>query len=371
MHKVPTLRGIATLLLLAGVAGCAAPASPPAKPAEAPSKPAATAPAAEAPTAAKPSGATAPTAGAAPAGATPVPVERVVVATSDPGMSFAPLYVGLGKGFFREEGLDLDVQVMATNVSLAALASNQDVDYSATIGTVVRGAVTGLPVKAAGFWYEKTAFFLMARPEITSVADLRGKVVGVSAFNATSDIVLRDVLREAGITPESDASIIQVGTGATRLSAISQGAAVASMFSPPDNLIAEQYGLHRVPSSAESLPSPLSGIGVSERKLREQPAQVERMLRASIKTLQFMREQHKESSDLIAEATSTEPDLLFRAYQLLADAISPDAWASPEALQRQIVSSLPPGGTAPPDSQVYDPSVLKAAQRSLGIAGRP
>jgi NitT/TauT family transport system substrate-binding protein len=357
----------AAALLAAALVACAAPASAPAKPAEAPAKPAATAPAAQAPAAAKPAApAAAPT--TAPA---LVPVERVVVATSDPGMSFAPLYVGLGKGFFREEGLDLDVQVMATNVSLAALASNQDVDFAATIGTVVRGAVTGLPVKAAGFWYEKTAFFLMARPEIRTVQDLRGKVVGVSAFNATSDIVLREVLREASITPETDTSIIQVGTGATRLAAVGQGAAVASMFSPPDNIIAEQHGLHRVPSSAESLPAPLSGVGVSERKLAENRPQVERMLRASIKTLRFMSDNHQESSDLIAAATSTEPDVLFRAYQFLANAISPDAWASPEALDRQLSQSLPPDGTRPPDAQVYDPSAVKAAQRTLGIAGRP
>src|SRR5688572_30723981 len=197
---VPSSTQAAGLLLAAALVACAAPASAPAKPPDAPAKPAATAPAAQAPAATKPA---APAAGPTTAPAAAVPVERVVVATSDPGMSFAPLYVGLGKGFFREEGLDLDVQVMATNVSLAALASNQDRDFPATIGTVGPGRVTGPTGQAAGLLYEKTAFFLMARPEIRTVQDLRGKVVGVSAFNATSDIVLREVLREAGITPET------------------------------------------------------------------------------------------------------------------------------------------------------------------------
>jgi ABC-type nitrate/sulfonate/bicarbonate transport system substrate-binding protein len=336
------------LVLLAGAACTAPAAAPPAIPAPA-----------QAPT-------TAP--------ATPPPArppERVVYTTSDPGMAFAPLYVGLGKGFFREEGLDLEVQVTQPNVSLAALATGQDVDYQATIGTVVRGAVTGLPVKAVGFWYEKTAFYLMARPEIRTIADLRGKVVGVSAFNASTDVVLREVLRDAGIDPETDVAIIQVGTGNTRLAAVTQGAAVASLFTPPDNIIAEQHGLHRVPSPAETLPVPFSGVGVSERKLAEQRPQVERLLRATLRTLRFMLDQRREASDLIAEATATDPEVLYRAYELVIGTLSPDGWATPEALSRAMLQTLPPDAAAPPESQVYDPAPLKAAQQALGISGRP
>src|SRR5439155_913410 len=199
----------------------------------------------------------------------PVALERVVFTTSDPGLAFAPLYVAAGKGFFREEGLDVEVQVARTDVSLAALANNQDVDYTAALGTVVRGAVSGLPVRAVGIWYEKTAFYLMARPEIQTIADLKGKVVGVSSFNATTDVVLREVLRGAGVDPESDVSIIQVGTGTNRLAAVAQGAAVASLFTPPDHIVAEQHGLRRVPSPAEALPVAFTGVTVSEKKLQE------------------------------------------------------------------------------------------------------
>ena len=356
---------LALACVLAAVGACAAPASAPPNPAPAPAKPAATTQAAPAQAPAAPS---APTAQAA---AKPVPVERVVYATSDPGMAFAPLYVGLGKGFFREEGLDLEVQVMQTNVALAALANTQDVDYAATLGTVVRGAITGLPVKAVGIWYEKTAFYVMARPEIRTVQDLKGKIVGVSSFNASTDIVMREVLRDAGLDPETDTSIIQVGTGNTRLVAVSQGAAVASLFTPPDNIIAEQHGLHRVPSPAETLPVAFTGVGVSERKLQDQRSQVERMLRASIKTLRFMIEQRRESSDLIAEATSIDPEVNFRAYELMVPTLSPDAWAAPEAVTRLMLQTVPPDVAPPPESQVYDTRALKAAQQSLGLAGRP
>lgn len=354
-------------LLMAGLAAllaCAAPtSSPAAPPATAPAASAASKPAAPAP-------ATAP-AQVTPLTPTPAALERVVFTTSDPGLAFAPLYVAVAKGFFREEGLDVEVQVARTDVSLAALANNQDVDYTATLGTVVRGAVTGLPVRAVGIWYEKTAFYLMARPEIQTIADLKGKVVGVSAFNASTDVVLREVLRGAGIDPESDASIIQVGTGNNRLAAVSQGAAVASLFTPPDNVIAEQHGLHRVPSPAEALPVAFTGVGVSEKRLQENRPQVERLLRATLKTLRFMHAQQREASDAIAQATDVDPEVTHQAYQLVVGTLSPDAWAAPEALSRLLVQSVQPGATAPPESVVYDASALKAAQQALGIPGRP
>ncbi len=314
----------------------------------------------------------APSAGQAAAAApTAAALEKVVVSTSDPGIVFSPMYVGIAKGFFREEGLDPDVQVLKTDASLAALATNQDVDYQSTIGTVSRGAATGLPVKVVNIWFEKIVFYVMARPEITSIQDLKGKVVGITTFGATTDIAMRQVLKEAGFEPQTDVSIIQLGPGNGRIGAITAGGAVASLFTPPDDIIAEEQGLHRVPASSEALPFPFSGFGVSDKRLQDNPGQVQRMLRASLKTVRFMREQHREASDIIADATGSERDMTFRAYETMIGTLSPDGWASGEALNGQLETSVAPGTPVPPESQLFDPRPLKAAQQTLGISGRP
>jgi ABC-type nitrate/sulfonate/bicarbonate transport system substrate-binding protein len=315
--------------------------------------------------------ATAPADSAPAAAPTPAALEKVVISTSDPGIVFSPLYVGIAKGFFREEGLAPDVQVLKPDVSLAALANNQDVDYQATIGTISRGAVGGLPVKAITFWFEKTVFYVMARPEIQSIADLRGTVVGVPTLGASGELALRRTLSDAGLEPQVDVSIIQLGPGNGRIATIVAGGAVASVFTPPDDAVAEEQGLHRVPTGSDALPLPFSGIGVSEQRLQEHPAQVQRLLRASLKTLRFMRDNHPESSEIVAEATGIERDVAAHAYESMIGTLSPDGWASPEALQNQIETALTPGTAPPPDAQVFNPGPLKAAQQSLGILGRP
>src|SRR4051794_39737199 len=99
---------LAAVLPMGGLLACSASPPAPARPAAAPAAAATAAPAAV---------------------STPAPLERVVISTSDPGIVFSPLYVGVAKGFFREEGLAPDVQIVTPNVSLAALANNHDVDY--------------------------------------------------------------------------------------------------------------------------------------------------------------------------------------------------------------------------------------------------
>jgi ABC-type nitrate/sulfonate/bicarbonate transport system substrate-binding protein len=179
------------------------------------------------------------------------------------------------------------------------------------------------------------------------------------------------VLREAGLEPQTDVSIIQLGPGNGRIGAITAGGAVASLFTPPDDIVAEEQGLHRVPSPSEALPLPFSGFGVSEKKLADKPDQVERVLRASLKTVRFMREQQREASDIIADATSSDRDSSYRAYQSMVTTLSPDGWASREALDSQLQQSVAADVPVPADSQLFDPRPLKAAQQALGIAGRP
>ncbi|HZR97347.1 MAG TPA: ABC transporter substrate-binding protein [Chloroflexota bacterium] len=347
----PAIRALGILAL--GLAACASPAATPARPAAAPAAPAQPASQASAPT---------PTAAA---------LEKVVISTSDPGIVFSPLYVGSAQGYFREEGLDADVQVIKPDVSLAALANAQDVDYQATIGTVSRGAAKGLPVKAISFWFEKTLFYVMARPEIQSMADLKGKVVGVPTLGGSGELAFRRMLSEAGLEPQVDVSIIQLAPGNGRIGTIVAGGAAASVFTPPDDAVAEEQGLHRVPSPAEAIPLPFSGIGANERRLQENPGQVERVLRASLKSLKFMHERPPEAAAIIADATDIPRDVALRALQSMIGTLSPDGWASPEALQGQLESAVAPGEPLPPEAQVFDPRPLKAAQAALGIAGRP
>ena len=109
-------------------------------------------------------------------------------------------------------------------------------DYIYSAGTAIRGAVQGVPVKALSFDFVRVFHSLMARPEITSPAALKGKKVAVSSFGATTDVSARASLRALGLDPNRDVTIVALGGDTLRFAALQAGTVQAAMMSLPLNI---------------------------------------------------------------------------------------------------------------------------------------
>ena len=108
--------------------------------------------------------------------------EKVIVSHTTRGsLSIGTLLYGIDRGFYRDEGVDLLYVSIRADLGIKTLVTG-DVDYLYSVGTIIRGAVLGVPVKTLSFDFSKVMHFLMGRPEISSAAALKGKRVGVSSF---------------------------------------------------------------------------------------------------------------------------------------------------------------------------------------------
>ena len=105
------------------------------------------------------------------------------------------------RGFYRDEGIDLVYVSLRADLGIKALLSG-DIDYSYSTGTIIRGAILGLPVRNLSFDFSRVLHALMSRPDIPNAAALKGKRVGVSSCGATGDLAARDGLRSLGLDPE-------------------------------------------------------------------------------------------------------------------------------------------------------------------------
>ncbi|MGH7783650.1 MAG: ABC transporter substrate-binding protein, partial [Candidatus Binatia bacterium] len=137
--------------------------------------------------------------------------ERIIVSHSVRGsLSIGPLLYGIQKGFYKDEGIDLVYVSIRADLGIKALVSG-DVDFIYSAGTGIRAAVQGLPIKILSLDFTKVFHSLMARPEITSAAALKGKKVAVSSFGATTDLSARASLRALGLDPTRDVTIVALG----------------------------------------------------------------------------------------------------------------------------------------------------------------
>ena len=198
--------------------------------------------------------------------------EKVIVGHSArAALSIGPLLYGIERGFYRDEGIDLVYVSLRADLGIKALLSG-DIDYSYSIGTIIRGAILGLPVRNLTFDFSRVLHALMSRPDIPNAAALRGKRVGVSSFGATGDLAARVGLRSLGLDPEKDVTIITLGTDTLRHAALMAGTVQATHMPVPLNIQLKKEGYHELVYAGNILQRPLTGLATSVEKSRRIPA---------------------------------------------------------------------------------------------------
>jgi NitT/TauT family transport system substrate-binding protein len=297
---------------------------------------------------------------------------RAVQALPIDSFGYLPMYVGKQKGFFQEEGLELETPLMAANAGLAGLL-NGDVDF-AVAGSGVRAAMQGAPLKAIMFYYNAVLFEFVGRPEIGRLEDLRGKSIGTNARGATEELVGNVFLREAGLDPERDVAYVVVPAG-SQLATLLAESVHAMMLGPDLSATAVQQGLRvLVPAEeiARALPRPFSGFVTSQDTLQSQPDKVKAWLRASLKSLRYVRDHPQESGAIAASVLGLDPRIGEQAAVKTAPAINPNDLGgfTADGFREEIEQNLRMLGGQAQVSDVEalaDLLPLRQAQRELGL----
>jgi len=268
-------------------------------------------------------------------GASTLAAERVTIATPSRGLFEFPVVVAMRKGFYRDEGLDVDKIQMQPAIGVKALMSG-DVDYLLAWGSALRAAVSGVPIKAVVGFAGRPLHVLIARPEIKTPKDLKGKIVGVDSVAGTVDYLSRVALRHFGLEPEKDVKIIVTGESPTRLAALHAGAIDATAIDIAFAVKAEDEGFKRLIYLGDLIELPLSGMAVMEQKLRTQRDQVKKVVRAGVRGLRFMKRNRNETIQMLADYLRITPSQAARAYDASINSFTDDGIISDKGVQLDV-----------------------------------
>ena len=225
---------------------------------------------------------------------------KIHVSAPSKSLTWFPAHLTREKGFYRAEGLEVDFVVMKPQVALQALIAG-DVGYTTALGSTMRAGVRGLPLRVVMTIADKPLFALMARPGVNSVEELKGKLVGISSFGASSDTLARTVLRRYKLDPNRDVKILALGGGTNRIAAIKTGAVDAALIEAPYNVMLEREGFRKILFVGDLIPSPLAGFGTTLEKIRKQPDEVQQLVRATLRGIQYVKTNKQESVRAIME----------------------------------------------------------------------
>ena len=291
---------------------------------------------------------------------------KITLSYSAISMTWFPVKVAIEKGFFRNEGLEPQLIQMNGNVATVALA-NGHVDFSLNISPVLNGAMQGLGTKLVAALNSRPFFSLVVRSEINMAADLKGKVFAISSFGNTQAILTEKHLQHFGLK-KGEYQLLAMGATPARVAALEKNIAQGSLMPLPTNVQMENRGYRLLGNTAEIVAHPIAGLGVQEDKLKKDPELIKRVIRATLRSLQLLQSNPKETVKILMDWTRANEKDALRSLDLAKPGFSKNGALTDDDLsiewsfiQQQTKK------TNVPVSIALDMTLLKEAQRELGL----
>lgn len=302
-------------------------------------------------------------------GVSPVSAQLKKVRFSTTGVSVSelPFKVAQLRGFFREEGLEVETILIRGAVGMQALLGGS-VDYTSASGSTIAAAVRGLPVKLVFISSSKPQFDLISQPQIKSIQELKGKVVGISSRGGSNDLMMQMILQKNGLAPNKDVTTIIVGAQEETVLALRTKLIAAALLTPPRPFMLQREGYNRIAYSGDYLSTYANGgIGVTDEKIKTNPAEVAAFVRAVVKALQFSRQNRAEMVRLMPGYLGIkDAAMIEQLYDLYLTRQSVDGSVDENWMRGAIEFTQKTLGGAVkeiPPSQVFDFSFVQRAAR--------
>lgn len=300
-------------------------------------------------------------------------IEKINVAVATKGITYLPLFVATARGLYREEGLEVEQVIMKSNIATAALLSGS-IDYVSPPGSILQSASQGAPVRVLMLFQNKPPWRIMAKDDIRSVKDLKGKSIGVGTKGSSTDFIVMKILMVNGLDPLKDAPIVGLGGDPNvRLGALKSGSVAALLETSPQLYIAEKQGAHSLVDSAEVAPEwPIGGLSTTMARLQDNPDQVRRILRATLKSMIFAQNNANktETVNILTKELELEQDVASKSYDDFIRGMAKTGEISDKGLVTEFATLKEFGqlkGDLPQASKLADWTMLREVQKELKL----
>lgn len=289
--------------------------------------------------------------------------ENVKVGIPSLTVTMLPLAVARERGYFQQEGLNVELVLMPAALNIKVLLSGE-IGYASTVGSAVVAAVRGIDVRVVMLFVDRPILDLVATPEINSIAELKGRVIGISSRGGLHDVTVRRMLQQSGVDP-AQATLLAVGGQGAMLAAVMSGRISAGLLNPPHNFLGYRDGLKNLGFAGAFIRIPSTGLVTTRERLERSPDQARRMVRALARARAFARENKTQAVSILKRFLKLEDeDLVAKTYDYHKRAETLDGKIDTALAAETIRDARQTEGITReiPVSQVFDFSYLEAAR---------
>jgi len=278
-----------------------------------------------------------------------------------------PSWVTAEKGLWRKYGFDVEPILVSGGARAVPALIGQSVQFLLGSDTGVTTAqLQGIPVIRLGVTMNNLGSSVITQPNIQSVRDLKGKLLGISRGRDASYVRLAKLLRDHGLNPNEDVKFLSIGGGeGGRLSAVKAGVIHATMLFPPFDLIARKEGLKVLEKF--DVPTPGGGINITVALLKQNRPLVINFLKGYIEGIHYMIGNKTESVRVMQKYfQNSDLAAMGYLYDETTRRLEKELRASPEsiAFHYEMAALDDPRARQATEKTFWDNSLIEEIRRS-------
>jgi len=299
------------------------------------------------------------------ANSAPAQDKKLIIGYTARDLNNFPLFAAQARGFFKDAGIEVDLVQIRSNIGLAGVLGGSVDYYTSFSSAVTLAAQQGSPIVGIFSMIARPSLYMITRPEIRSMPELKGKIIGLGSIGGITVTITRRMLANHGIAA-NEFTVVSSGDLPVRLAAVKSGAIHATLAGPPAPVQAKELGLNVLESAADTVDFPLAGLSTSRAKIRNHRAEVVAVLTAMLRGLLFVRSQRSEAIGLIQKLFKMDRELAEAGYDQTLPAYSKDGTASARGIESVLEVARQNGGSkAVGVTDVVDFTPLREAQSAL------
>ncbi len=284
----------------------------------------------------------------------------------------AIIWVANQQGLFKKYGLEVEYLTMNSGtLGVQTLLSNESQFLFSTGALAVTANVQGADLAMITGGFNLFAFKVVGRPEIKSIADLRGKKISISQFGSATDFAVQASLEKFNVDPKQ-VTVIQLGASSNRLTALTNGSTEASLFTEPIATMAlKRQRMNLLLDMAEAaMPYPQSCLMIKRSYLDANRDKAVNVVKALIEGLAYAQSHKASTIQTIKKYIRADDEVYDIGYDYFLGQHSNGLLSMPdrkgvELVISQLARTNPKAkGHTPETLRVFEPSILDGIRKS-------
>ncbi|MBI3064292.1 MAG: ABC transporter substrate-binding protein [Deltaproteobacteria bacterium] len=274
------------------------------------------------------------------------------------------------RGYMREEGIDLRIVLMQVTPSIQGLMAGHVQFTGAGSSALVAIAKSGAPLKTVLAINDRVHQWVLAKPAIGSLKELKGKKIATTGLASAATFMLRQILAKQGIDPGKDVVFITAPSG-NRLTILTSGVVDATIVGSEDRYPGLDQGMKELVNIGNEVKNSWGTVATSDRFIKEHPKLMTAFMRATLKAVRFVRKDREATVSAVVKFTGMQRNLAGRMYDDLIGTFTANGMVD-EDIQKNdvaIVAQVADVNEAIAPARAYDFRFVLEADQQLNKSG--